>query len=349
MEIMEQEIVRLGGAWHYRLQEKLACSTFGEVWRAQWMQTGKMVALKRLNRALGVNLTAEMNLLRQESLQRELAVYQSLGENLHFARLLHHGEADGGAVMILDLLDGNLETQVRAYAAPLAPLQALEWLRQVATGLAWMHAHGLCHLDLKPQNLLLSRKINKMPLVLKIADFGLALDCSAGPAQHRIPGSPGWMAPEQARSWRNDVRIGDIYCSDARADVYALGLLLFYLLTGHKTSFSVALADGLKSGDSGKLSSVFSGFSQGGLSEQDQERLRSVLCGDLNNGVQNDRKIQGDATWVPIVGGQGQWHENSMHTALCYLLMHLLSFEASRRPQNAGQVLCEISRLQIPW
>lgn len=342
---MAQEIVRLGGAWHYRLEEKLACSTFGEIWRAQWMQTGKMVALKRLNRDLGMNLSAEEEGLRHESLRRELMIYQRMGENLHFARLLHHGEVDGVLVMILELLDGDLRCLQESKGSPWSVGQAIEWVRQVASGLAWMHSHGLCHLDLKPQNLLYSQRTRDMPPVLKIADFGLALDCSEGPTQHRIPGSPGWMAPEQATPWQEDLRLGNLYRSDARADIYALGLLLFYLLTGEKTTFSVELGEWMKRGNPGDMTGLLTDF-EVGLSAVDFERLRAALhCSRLEDCKAGQEINQEVATWLPVAVTGATGPDKLIEVPLLHMLKRMLSSDISHRPQSAGFLLFEIEIL----
>ena len=347
---MAQEIVRLGGAWHYRLEEKLACSTFGEIWRAQWMQTGKMVALKRLNRDLGMNLSAEEEGLRHESLRRELMIYQRLGENLHFARLLHHGEVDGVVVMILELLDGDLRCLQESKGSPWSVGQAIEWARQVASGLAWMHSHGLCHLDLKPQNLLLSQRARDMPPVLKIADFGLALDCSAGPALHRIPGSPGWMAPEQATPWQEDVRLGNLYRSDTRADIYALGLLLFYLLTGEETTFSVELAERMKRGCQDACTQLLATSEMAGLSALDRERLRLALNRKQREASHADHELYSEgATWLPVAATGTAALDKLIEIPLLQLLGRMLSSNITRRPQSAGALLYEIEILLATW
>ena len=92
-------------------------------------------------------------------------------------------------------------------------------VEQVAAGLAEVHACGLLHRDIKPQNIILGD--NGVP---RLVDFGLAVSVGSG-ALHEISGSPPYMAPEQARGQGERV--------DARSDVYGLGAVLYYLLTGH--------------------------------------------------------------------------------------------------------------------
>jgi tRNA A-37 threonylcarbamoyl transferase component Bud32 len=91
-------------------------------------------------------------------------------------------------------------------------------VEQVAGGLAEVHACGLLHRDIKPQNLILGD--DGLP---RLVDFGLAVPVASA-ALHRVAGSPPYMAPEQARGQGERI--------DARTDVYGLGAVLYYLLTG---------------------------------------------------------------------------------------------------------------------
>ena len=91
-------------------------------------------------------------------------------------------------------------------------------VEQVAEGLAEVHACGLLHRDIKPQNIILGD--DGVP---RLVDFGLAVPV-ASEALHEVSGSPPYMAPEQARGQGERV--------DARTDVYGLGGVLYYLLTG---------------------------------------------------------------------------------------------------------------------
>ena len=110
---------------------------------------------------------------------------------------------------------------------PAPPEQALDWLRQVARALGKAHEAGLVHRDLKPENLFLTRGENGAPLV-KVLDFGIAkmaAEASALTASDTFLGTPGYMAPEQTDSRGPPITY--------RADLYALGLIAFKLLTGH--------------------------------------------------------------------------------------------------------------------
>src|SRR5262249_18996880 len=130
----------------------------------------------------------------------------------------HEVETRDGAIdLIVEYVPGRPLTELtadeRADTARCARL-----VEQVAEGLAEVHACGLLHRDLKPQNILLGD--DGMP---RLVDFGLAVPL-ASEALQAVAGSPPYMAPEQARGQGERI--------DARTDVYGLGAVLYFLLTG---------------------------------------------------------------------------------------------------------------------
>lgn len=349
---MTQEIVSLGAAWHYRLDRMLARSTFGEIWEARWLQTGTTVALKRLDRS--VKLPPNMERLRIESLGRELEVYQGLGECLHFARHLHAGEVDGCPVVVLELLDGDLTGWLDRRGTPLTLIEALEWIRPLAVALDWMHRHGRCHLDLKPGNLLYRELGEGIPPVLKLADFGLALDCSNGAAEHRIPGSLGWMAPEQVFPAHFDAAQMPVYRSDQRADVFALGLLLYYLLTGAKTAFAQKSEALLGDGPDALFRSTPDDFSQYAFGDKE----RSQLCLAKADRSEPSAEPCSGGTWIPECYGRPEKWPNFETAcsavkpfqavgieAVFPLLQRLLAPHPDHRPRSATDVLAMLELL----
>ena len=130
----------------------------------------------------------------------------------------------------MELLDGrDLESLVREFG-PLPPARAISSLRQVCDSLAEAHARGLVHRDIKPANIFVCRMGLDYDFV-KVLDFGLGADGRADPAAAVTErcitadpiGTPAYMAPEVILG-KDDV--------DRRADVYALGCVAYYLLTG---------------------------------------------------------------------------------------------------------------------
>lgn len=124
-----------------------------------------------------------------------------------------HGEADGLFYIVMELVDGvNLRDLLRE--GKLDPEQALSIVPPICEALEYAHNEGVVHRDIKPENLLLDRTGR-----IKIADFGIASLAGAG---GEAAGTPPYMAPEQADGGR----------ADRRADVHALGAVLYELLTG---------------------------------------------------------------------------------------------------------------------
>jgi len=136
---------------------------------------------------------------------------------------------DGLLYYAMEYLDGITLAQMVAQDGPAPVARTVHILRQLCAGLAEAHAKGLVHRDIKPENIMVCRRGIELDVV-KILDFGLVKNV-AGPHTRdlthglRILGTPLYMAPERIRS------PGDV---DARADVYSVGVVAFYLLTGRK-------------------------------------------------------------------------------------------------------------------
>ena len=140
---------------------------------------------------------------------------------VHMERAL---EIDGCPAILMELVEGPTLAQLLADVR-LTEADAVRLFRQIAEGVACAHAAGIVHRDIKPANILLSRG-STGALDARVTDFGLArTSTSGGQLTHsgaRL-GTPGYAAPEQ---WSDAAR------ADARADVWALGALLYELLTG---------------------------------------------------------------------------------------------------------------------
>ncbi|MEP7122778.1 MAG: protein kinase [Byssovorax sp.] len=196
--------------------ERLASSGgMGAVYRATDQRTGQPVALKSLHRPdLGL-----------DRFEREALVLAEL-DHPGIVRYVAHGRADAGeGWLAIEWLEGEDlgEHLARAEGRRLGIAASLSLAERTAEALGAAHARGVVHRDVKPQNLFL---VGGRPLEVKVLDFGIArltvgqqVDTGTGVTV----GTPGYMAPEQARGAR-DV--------DARADVFALGCVLFECLTG---------------------------------------------------------------------------------------------------------------------
>ncbi len=206
----------------YRIERLLGVGGMGVVVAARHEQLDQLVAIK---------------FIRDDALDNDEAVERFLREarsaarlkSEHVARVLDVGRLDSGApYMVMEFLEGHDLAHTLTHDGPLAADLAAALMVQVCEAVAEAHAAGIVHRDLKPENLFLTRTVGGSPK-MKVLDFGVSKsarltdDPRAKLTRTRaMLGSPLYMAPEQMRSSR-DV--------DARGDVWALGVVLFELLT----------------------------------------------------------------------------------------------------------------------
>jgi serine/threonine-protein kinase len=188
----------------------------GTVWRGIERTTGEQVAVKLLHEGL----------LRQPKLvtrfvQERTILMMVRHEHIVGVRdLFSAGESLG---LVMDFVaGGSLRERLRS-AGTFAPAEAARLLAQVASALAEAHALGVVHRDVKPDNILLQTADGRADA--RLTDFGIArvVDAAGLTTPHAIIGTPHYMAPEVISG-------GD---ADPAADVYALGVVLYELLTGH--------------------------------------------------------------------------------------------------------------------
>jgi eukaryotic-like serine/threonine-protein kinase len=205
---------------NYELREKLAAGTMGEVWLARHKQLGRDVALKRIKPG---NIDQEDTL----RFEREARVLSNL-RSPHTVEVFDFGVTPNGELFYaMEFLDGiDLMTAVRKHG-PFPPERVVYLLVQACASLAEAHAQGLVHRDIKPANLMVCRYGGEFDF-LKVLDFGLVKkpqgDASAmvtNPAT--VLGTPAFLAPESMSGSK---------FVDGRADLYALGAVAFWLLTG---------------------------------------------------------------------------------------------------------------------
>jgi len=200
----------------YRVLEPISEGAMGVVYRAERVKLGRIVAVKVLHDELPAELSSRKRFEIEATAMAKL-------EHPHCAAVIDVGIHEDKPFVVMDYVSGDNLRDVVAHG-PLPLPRAVEIVRQVLTGLAHAHDLGIIHRDIKPANIVLSQKAGLGDHV-KILDFGLArITDTPSLTSGIVVGTPAYMAPEQIR--------GTLI--DARADLYACGVLLFELLTGHK-------------------------------------------------------------------------------------------------------------------
>jgi len=218
----EVEDARHLGNW--RLAECLGRGGMGEVWRADHVFLPQPAAVKFIRpEALGAgDPAAAQEVVRR--FRREARAVASL-TSPHTIQIFDFGiTEDGRLCHVMEFLDGmDLETLVRRHG-PLPPARAIHLLRQVCISLAEAHQAGLVHRDLKPANVYCCRKGIQHDFV-KVLDFGMVADLDGrvdGERTADAGGTPSYVAPEIVTGKG----------CDARSDIYSLGCVAYFLLTG---------------------------------------------------------------------------------------------------------------------
>lgn len=226
---MGQEVWRAQELGSYRLERRLGQGGMGEVWRATHRMLARPAAVKLINPA-ALGDTPETLAESVARFEREAQAMAEL-QSGHTVDVYDYGVSeDGRLYYVMELLDGlDLERLVRRFG-PLPPERVIYILLQACDSLAEAHQRGLVHRDIKPGNIFLCHYAFKFDVV-KVLDFGLAkrtrLDSQDEVGLSRtevIQGTPAYMAPELA------LREGPV---DGRADLYALGCVAYWLLTGN--------------------------------------------------------------------------------------------------------------------
>lgn len=214
----------------FRIEEPLGRGGLGVVMAATHLQLGQRVAIKFLDPRVLEAVDGIARFLREAQSAAKI-------ESEHCVRILDFGTAEGGApYIVMECLRGHdLASELRQHGA-LEVGRAVDYVLQASDAVAEAHAQGIIHRDLKPANLFLARREARGSLkegaeLVKVLDFGVAKVLGDGDGrmgltgESTVIGTTYYMAPEQVR---------DSSRVDARTDVWALGVILFELLSGER-------------------------------------------------------------------------------------------------------------------
>jgi serine/threonine-protein kinase len=205
----------------YALKRKLGEGGMGEVWLAEHALLKRPCAVKFIRPDLADQPATAARFAREVQAVTALS-------HINTVRVYDYGRTDDGTFYyVMEYLDGPTLEQLVRDGGPLPPGRVVYLLRQVCGALAEAHATGLVHRDLKPGNVIIAA-LGGQRDVAKLLDFGLVQDLSADPDTRltrtgTVLGTPAYMSPEQAAG-ESEV--------DARSDVYSLGAVAFFALTG---------------------------------------------------------------------------------------------------------------------
>jgi serine/threonine-protein kinase len=201
---------RIGG--RYEILSRLGEGGMAIVYKAKDLILDRLVAVKILRSDLADD---------QEFIKRFHREAESVASLSHpnIVAIYDIGEEEDCYYMVMEYVQGmSLKAYIRQYS-PIKVSEAIHIMEQVALAIAHAHQHGIVHRDIKPHNILIDASGN-----VKVTDFGIALAVSSATITytHSILGSAHYLSPEQARGGK----------ATAKSDIYALGIVMFELLTG---------------------------------------------------------------------------------------------------------------------
>ena len=234
----------------------------GTVYRGERLGVGRPVAIKFLSPAVAV----------------QKAFFDQFGNEVRaLSRVCHPNcvslvdfGVEGTPYLVMELLGGvSLRDTLNGSGGRMQPPRVLHLARQLLAGLAHVHAQGIVHHDVKPENLLVSNEPG-FDDHLRIVDFGLAQlhDGPAGASGFAI-GTPSYMAPEQCS--REQI-------TDERTDLYAVGVLLFEMLTGAKPFMSSEIGDIIRMHIEGPIPRLRELAPRAGFSESLEEVVARAMA-----------------------------------------------------------------------
>jgi serine/threonine-protein kinase len=218
-------------AERYRVVALAGRGGMGEVFRAEDLKLGQIVAMKFLPERLSQDAAALARFHAEVRNARQVS-------HPNVCRVFDIGEAEGSLFLTMEFVDGEDLASVVRRIGRLSPDKATEIARQICAGLAAAHERGVIHRDLKPANVMLDGAGK-----IRITDFGLAGIAASIKGEEARAGTPAYMAPEQLAGKQ----------VTPKSDIYSLGLILYEILTGKRTFEASTLQELVKLRESGTI------------------------------------------------------------------------------------------------
>ena len=218
-------------AERYRVVSLAGRGGMGEVYRAEDLKLGQLVAIKFLPEMLSQDAAALARFHSEVRVARQVS-------HPNVCRVFDIGEADGVQFLSMEYVDGEDLASVVRRIGRLSPDKAIEVARQICAGLAAAHERGVVHRDLKPANVMLDGAGK-----IRITDFGLAGIAASIQGADIRAGTPAYMAPEQLAG--KEVT--------TKSDIYSLGLILYEILTGKRAFEAATLPELIKLREQGAI------------------------------------------------------------------------------------------------
>jgi serine/threonine-protein kinase len=210
---------------NYRVTAKLGEGGMGSVYLAEHPLIGKKVALKVLHEEYSANQDVVTRFFNEAKAVNDIG-HPNIVDIIDYG-VVQTQQGPGFVYFIMEFLNGKSLAEVIQTQSPIAPERGLAICAQVADALSASHAKGIIHRDLKPDNIYLISRGRDTDFV-KVLDFGIAKLTGDSPGSRKtrtgiVMGTPAYMSPEQCEGKGN---------IDHRTDIYALGIVMYELITG---------------------------------------------------------------------------------------------------------------------